>query len=356
MQRISAQSNDNFQLARKVLYWVVNSIFPLTLPTIQQALAIETEDTSLDKENIPDGELLVSVCTGLIEVHRDGGIVGLVHFTTQEYFERKGHDIFPEAHEEILRTCLTILSFEEFGNGLCKNRKDLKERVQKYPFLAYSGKFAQAVPPTFKLDHTYSSKDCRYITVGDMLTYYRAIARCWGYHARYTQHDPACEELIMKFLDNYENLQHSVTFNYSITPVWTGSEQVVPVLGVSSVHVASYFGLKRIVEKLLSGGAAANATTRFGTTALHSARDEEIASLLIKSGAQIDFADSDGRTPLMHHASNDNVAMVEKLLESGADINATSKFGSTPFQEVSIISCKLLSFPNTEPLAMYSDP
>ncbi|KAL8795431.1 MAG: hypothetical protein Q9195_002020 [Heterodermia aff. obscurata] len=142
MQRISAQSNDNYQLARRVLYWVVNSVFPLALPTIQQALAVESQDKSLDKENIPDGELLVSVCLGLIEVHRDRGFVGLVHFTTQEYFERKGQELFPEAQEDILRTCLTFLSFEEFGNGLCKTRKDLKKRLQDYPFLAYSGKFA----------------------------------------------------------------------------------------------------------------------------------------------------------------------------------------------------------------------
>ena len=142
MQRISAQSNDNYQLARKVLYWVVNSIFPLTLRSLQQALAIENEDTSLDEENIPDGELLVSVCTGLVEVHRGGGIVGLVHFTTQEYFERKGHELFPEAQEDILRTCLTCLSFEEFGNGPRTTRKDMKTRLQKYPFLKYSGKFS----------------------------------------------------------------------------------------------------------------------------------------------------------------------------------------------------------------------
>ena len=157
MQRISAQSNDNYQLARKVLYWVVNSVFQLNLPTIQQALAVENEDKSLDKENTPDGELLVSVCTGLIEIHRDRGTVGLVHFTTQEYFERKGQELFPEAQEDILRTCLTFLSFEEFGTGLCKTRKDLKKRLQDYPFLAYSGKLARAAPPTSKIDPTYSS-------------------------------------------------------------------------------------------------------------------------------------------------------------------------------------------------------
>ena len=346
MQRISAQSNDNYQLARKVLYWVVNSVFPLNLPTIQQALAVENEDKSLDKENMPDGELLVSVCTGLIEVHRDRGIVGLVHFTTQEYFERKGHELFPEAQEDILRTCLTFLSFEEFGTGVCETRKHLKKRLQDYPFLAYSGMLARAAAPTSKSDPTYSLKDWFYVIVGKILTHYCTIARCWGHHARYTQYNPVCEELIIKFLNNYENLQHSLTFNYAITPVWLTSEQTMPALSVSLVHVASYFGLKRIVEGLLSGGAAANATTYFGTTALHSVQDAEIASLLLKSSAQVDYADRGGRTPLMHHAKNDNVVMVEKLLESGADINATSNFGYTPFQEVSINSCNLTFFPH----------
>ena len=194
------------------------------------------------------------------------------------------------------------------------------------------------------------------LSVGHMLTHYYEIARCWGHHARHTQCNPVCEELIMDFLDNYENLQHSITFTCSISPVWIDSEQLVPVLGVSPVHIASYFGLKRIVEKLLSGGAAADATTNFGTTALHSVQDKEIASLLLKSDAQIDFANSDGRTPLMQHAWYDNVVMVEKLLESGADINATSKLGYTPLQEVSIKNSKLLSSPNIKPLAMYLDP
>ena len=185
-----------------------------------------------------------------------------------------------------------------------------------------------------------------------MLTDYFVIARCWGHHARPIQYNPGCEEVIINFLENYENLQHSIRFNHSITPLWMNSEQIVPVLDVSLVHVASYFGLKRIVEKLLDSGAAANASTHFGTTALHSVEDLEIASLLLKSGAEIDFADNDGRTPLMHHAYFDNVVMVEKLLESGANINAASKVGYTPFQEV---SSNLLSFSNTEPLVIYMD-
>lgn len=143
MRRIAAQSNENYQLARKVLYWVVNAVIPLTLPSIQQALAVEDADTSLDEENIPDEDLLVSVCAGLIEVHRDRGVIELVHYTTQEYFELRELELFPVAQEDILRTCLTFLSFDDFSNGLCREQEDLKRRLRDYPFLRYAGKYCQ---------------------------------------------------------------------------------------------------------------------------------------------------------------------------------------------------------------------
>lgn len=140
MKRVAAQSNENYQLARKVLCWVVNAIIPLTLPIIQQALAVEAADTSFDEENIPDEDLLVSVCAGLIEVHRDRGVIELVHYTAQEYFDLRELELFPAAQEDILRICLTFLSFDHFRTGLCRDLKDIKGRIQDYPFLIYAGK------------------------------------------------------------------------------------------------------------------------------------------------------------------------------------------------------------------------
>lgn len=143
MKSIAAQSNENYQLARKVLCWVVNAVIPLTLRIIQQALAVEVADTSFDEENIPDEDLLVSVCAGLIEVHRDRGVIELVHYTAHEYFELRELELFPAAQEDILRICLTFLSFDDFSNGLCRKQEDLKRRLRDYPFLSYAGKYCQ---------------------------------------------------------------------------------------------------------------------------------------------------------------------------------------------------------------------
>lgn len=139
MQRISVQSKDNYQLALKILCWVVHAITPLNLLMIRQALAVEDHDTSLDVDNMPDEDLLVTVCQGLINVHRDTGFVGFVHHTTKEYFNCRRLELFPEAHTYVLRTCLTYLSFDEFGDGMCLSWKDFEGRVQDHPFLAYAG-------------------------------------------------------------------------------------------------------------------------------------------------------------------------------------------------------------------------
>lgn len=141
MRRISVQGNDKYQLARKVLSWIVNAMTPLSPLMLRQALAIEDQDTSFDEENMPDEDLLVSVCQGLISVHKDTGFVGFAHFTTQEYFISKRFSLFPEAQKEVLRACLTFLSFHEFENEMYINWKDFQQRVREYPFLAYAGKY-----------------------------------------------------------------------------------------------------------------------------------------------------------------------------------------------------------------------
>ena len=123
-----------------VLCWVVNAILPMTIVAIQQALAVEVGDTFFDVENLPDEDLLISVCAGLVTVHRDRGVVALVHQTTEEYFERKRSDLFPEAQGILLRTCLTILSFDEFWCGLSPDQRVIQQRILEFPFLAYAGK------------------------------------------------------------------------------------------------------------------------------------------------------------------------------------------------------------------------
>lgn len=54
---------------------------------MQHALAVETGDPNLDKDNIPDEGVLLSVCNGLITYEKETGRPSFVHYTFQQYLE-----------------------------------------------------------------------------------------------------------------------------------------------------------------------------------------------------------------------------------------------------------------------------
>ena len=56
---------------------------------------------------------------------------------------------------------------------------------------------------------------------------------------------------------------------------------------------------------------------------------EEIVSLLIASGADVNGIDGDAMTPLMHASWNGHLKVVELLLKSGALVNEQAKWGDT---------------------------
>lgn len=117
MRRIQGQGPDELKLARKTLYWIIKAAMPLTLPALQHALAVEPEDSLLDHDSIPSEDLLISVCARMVVMRPDSRLVELVHYTAQEYLDRKAREYFPEAHEDMLRTCITYLSFRDLATG-----------------------------------------------------------------------------------------------------------------------------------------------------------------------------------------------------------------------------------------------
>jgi uncharacterized protein len=101
----------------------------------------------------------------------------------------------------------------------------------------------------------------------------------------------------------------------------------------SDVADAAMQGNKAAVRSLLQQKANVNAAQVDGTTALHwavQANDLETADLLIRAGAKVAAANREGATPLMLASINGNAAMLEKLIQAGADPNvALTKFGDT---------------------------
>jgi uncharacterized protein len=103
--------------------------------------------------------------------------------------------------------------------------------------------------------------------------------------------------------------------------------------GTSDVADAAMRGNREAVRSLLDRKADVNAPQLDGTTALDwavEADDLELADLLIRRGANVSAANRDGATPLLLASVNGKAAMIEKLLQAGADSNAPlSRYGDT---------------------------
>lgn len=286
--RIKTQNPDDAELATKVIYWVFHAFRPLTIAEIQHALAVEPGDTTLDDDNIPNEEVLVSVCAGIVLVQQESATLGLVHYTAQEYFERRGVEHFPSAREEILRSCLTYLMFDEFNSGPCETDEEMENRLEDKPFLKYAAKH-------------------------------------WGFHAQ-GQPEESEEKLILNFLSQDPKVASSNQIRCLRPGNFENYTQYFP-RSVSALWVTSYFGLCRIGRLQLDKGDSIVVNEKFTMQPLDMAAfrgHDEFVRLLL------DYKPDQSKDSALHQAAfNGHEAVVRVLLQLGADIDAPDELGMT---------------------------
>ena len=267
------------------------------------ALAVEIGEVELDPENVADVEDLVSVCAGLVVVDRESAIIRLVHYTTQEYFERVKDAWNPGAQSDIARTCLTYLSFNAFRSGSCFTDEQFEKRLRQNPFLDYA-------------------------------------ARHWGDHARAIEvevSDLACSFLL-------ESGSLSCAEQVLLVPGsrFRGYSQTFPV--GTNLHLTARFALPRITQKLLTslkGGTTdvVNVADNWNQAALSIAAEyghNELVKLLLDAGAEVN-AQGGGYGNALQVASYIGYEQVIKLLlHRGADINAQGGLYGNALQAASI--------------------
>jgi ankyrin repeat protein len=296
MERIGGQVKDQEELAKQVLSWITCAKRLLTTLELQHALAVEVGESALDEENLPQIEDMVSVCAGLVAVDKESKIIRLVHYTTQEYFERTQNHWFPNAETDITAICVTYLSFHVFKSGFCQTDAEFEERLRLNQLYNYA-------------------------------------AHNWGHHAREAL--ALCQEVTDLFKCEAKVEASSQAL---MAVKWYTSQsnysQKVP-RRITGLHLAAYFGVQEAVHAVL-GSHYLNSTDSYGRTPLSWAAangHEAVVKLLVEKGAEMETKDKDssGQTPLSWAASRGHEAVVKLLLEKGAELETKdSKYSRTP--------------------------
>src|SRR5713101_8621246 len=96
--------------------------------------------------------------------------------------------------------------------------------------------------------------------------------------------------------------------------------------GMTALHWAAFQDDLETAQLLLQAGANPKVTTRIGaiTPLIMASKngDAALIAALIKAGAEVNTATTDGMTPLMATAVSGNVEAAKALLDHGANVNA----------------------------------
>jgi len=292
MERIQGQGMDITGLAKQVLSWITCAKRPLTTSELQHALAVEVGEPELEGDNLPEIEDIVSVCAGLVGVDEESGTIRLVHYTTQEYFERTQKDWFPNAESDITTTCVTYLSFSVFGSGFCQTDSEFEERLRSNKLYDYA-------------------------------------ARNWGYHARKVQ---TVSPEVIDFLESKAKVEASSQAMLAIKRYSHPQYSQEFPRQMTGLHLAAYFGLEEVVNVVLSSRRNLDLTDSYGRTPLSYAAEnghEAVVKLLLEKGADVESKDRKyGQTPLSWAAEKGHEAVVKLLLEKGADVESKDSLSS----------------------------
>ena len=305
IERIKKPSNHFSRLAMNVLAWISRAQRPLKEVELRHALAVMPGQKYADEHKnylTPMGPL-VGCCAGLVEIDTQS-VVRLTHPTVQEYLDKFSDELFSKADFNIARTCLTYLCFDAFSENPCvsdegdKDDKDLKSRLQLFPFLDY------AVP-------------------------------YWCHHLRGNP-EKELKELTLSLLDNDSNLSN-------FKQVWNISRHLYrgypplfhPVM--TGLHIAAYFDLEFIVSSLLAReDVDINSKDEYGRTplwwAIVEGHDAVVKQLLARKDVDVNPKDShDSRTPLWWAMVEGHDAVVKLLLaRKDVGVNPRDEYGRTP--------------------------
>ncbi|KGO63346.1 hypothetical protein PEX1_050930 [Penicillium expansum] len=331
MGRIRGQLGEQTDLAMQTLSWLACARRPLTSLELQHALAIEEGESSLDEENLPEVEDILAVCAGLVTVENESGIIRLVHYTTQEYLERKKDSLFPSAENEISTLCLTYISFDTFGSGICESDEAFEERLQSYPFYTYVVRHWShhlKAAGTTRSDVMHFLKDQAKLDASEQAIHVsrHSIPNDWS------QNFPRQKTGL--HLAAYRGVEEAVSYfledQYTVDSCYNG--------GWTPLKWAISGGHVNIIQLLLAHGANPTGNSH-DYSPLSCAADhgyDDIVRLLLGWGVDVDTPCGWNGSALIAACDRGQLSTVRILLSSGANINAESELLGSPLEAAAV--------------------
>ena len=109
------------EIALRAFKWMVCSRRPMRAEELQEAVAFDGLDHSWDRDKIPDKDLMIETCRGLLVRDNEDGAVRFAHYTVQQYLLSAPtigtrFQISPrsEAEAYVGEICVIYLSFSDF--------------------------------------------------------------------------------------------------------------------------------------------------------------------------------------------------------------------------------------------------
>ena len=109
------------EIALRAFRWTVCSRRPMKADELQEAVAFDSSDMSWDRDKIPDENLMIETCRGLLVRDKGNRTVRFAHHTVQQYLlsapaVRDHFLVSPRSEAEAFvgQVCVAYLCFSDF--------------------------------------------------------------------------------------------------------------------------------------------------------------------------------------------------------------------------------------------------
>ncbi|KAK4889604.1 hypothetical protein LTR27_011588 [Elasticomyces elasticus] len=346
MGRINAQLGDEPELAKNVLQWIHSAKRPLRVSELQHALAVREKQTSPDLRFLPDIDIMLSVCAGLVEaveqqansaeLHvvqglKDSRVVRFVHYTIEEYFKDTAIRWFPDKDRICTVMCHVYLSYL---SGPCATDEDMLERFRVYAWYRYAvlywrDHFREA--ETLTVDAALSPTDAALAFLQESDSVACAVQAASVQSTGTLGGDKQIAQGYRKLVTGLHlvaqlglsSLTQQLLLHQGKATLNTRDD--AGPWGATPLYRAVAGGHEDTVAILLDWGADVNAHCGEGGSALYAANlggHEKIAQMLLRKGAELDAYGDAHNISLQWACWRGNETTVLRLLREGSDINA----------------------------------